>query len=714
MGGTTAKAGAIVDGIAQVAGEFEAAGRTHSGRSVKGSGYPVRFPFVDLAEVSAGGGTIAWIDDAGALRVGPVSAGADPGPACYGAGDRATVTDANVVLGRLNPLHLLGGAFPIEAGRARAAVESIALQIGMGVEEAAAGIVTLVDAQMAKVLRIVTIERGLDPREFTLAAFGGGGPLHACALAGELGVARVLIPHRPGIFSAQGLLGRGFARALRRTRCCDRRAMPISATRSAPSRPSNVARARRARARKAPIRRRSRFRREYDARYAGQSFELTIAHAASAPEIAANFHREHRARYGYDGSRRSGRIGQRAADRDRRQLGAGSPIRRRPAGRAPKTPAVAGATPDLDGHGVSAAAPVYERARFAGGRARWRPCDRRAVRHVHVRRARLDGRSATTTCSCSSGSVRMSAIDPITVEVIASALVYASEEMGIAVRNSAYSPNIKERLDHSCALFDARGRLIAQAEHIPVHLGSLPWGLRADAASRRARVRRHARRRHVGRQRSVRLRHALQRRHRRASDLPRRHARRIRRQQGAPCRRRRQRCPDRCRPTPRDLFAEGLVVPPMRLVENDESVDATVALFRANSRTPDARSGDLRAQTAGNYTGERRLLELCERYGLETFNAAVERLIDDSEVRMRAALRSLGNGTFESADYLEDRKGEPTIRICLRLALRDGSARLDYSGTAASSRLPAQRRVRRDAFRRALRAAGGRPIRRFR
>ncbi len=108
MGGTTAKAGTIVDGVAQVAGEFEAAGKTHSGRAVKGSGYPVRFPFVDLAEVSAGGGTIAWIDDGGSLRVGPLSAGADPGPACYGKSDRATVTDANVVLGRLNPRTLAG------------------------------------------------------------------------------------------------------------------------------------------------------------------------------------------------------------------------------------------------------------------------------------------------------------------------------------------------------------------------------------------------------------------------------------------------------------------------------------------------------------------------------------------------------------------------------------------------------------------------------
>src|SRR5579862_493877 len=209
MGGTTAKAGAIVDGVVQVAGEFEAAGTTHSGRSIKGSGYPVRFPFVDLAEVSAGGGTIAWIDEAGSLRVGPLSAGADPGPACYGRSNRATVTDANVVLGRLNQTHLLGGTFPIDASRSRAAVETLARSLGLGVEATAAGIVTLVDTQMAKVLRIVTVERGLDPRDFTLVAYGGGGPLHACALATELGISQAIVPKHPGTFSAQGLLAAG-------------------------------------------------------------------------------------------------------------------------------------------------------------------------------------------------------------------------------------------------------------------------------------------------------------------------------------------------------------------------------------------------------------------------------------------------------------------------------------------------------------------------
>ncbi len=298
MGGTTAKTAAIVDGTAHVVAEFEAAGRTHSGRAVRGSGYPVRFPFVDLAEVSAGGGTIAWIDDAGSLRVGPISAGADPGPACYGNSERATVTDANVVLGRLNQTHLLGGAFPIDARRAHSAVAALAAPLGLGVEETAAGIVTLIDAQMSKALRIVTIERGLDPRDFTLAAFGGGGPLHACALADELNITRVLVPQRPGIFSAYGLLVADvrenavipMLQELDETNF-DELELVFADWET---------RGRDALLEQGAAAGSIRFRRELDARYTGQSFELTIDHHPAPEAVARHFHQTHRARYGYD------------------------------------------------------------------------------------------------------------------------------------------------------------------------------------------------------------------------------------------------------------------------------------------------------------------------------------------------------------------------------------------------------------------------------
>ncbi|MGP6158944.1 MAG: hydantoinase/oxoprolinase family protein [Vulcanimicrobiaceae bacterium] len=297
MGGTTAKAGTVFDGVPQISASFEAAGATHSGRSVKGSGYPVRFPFVDLAEVSAGGGTIAWLDAAGTLRVGPLSAGADPGPACYGSGELPTVTDANVVLGRLNPRALLDGAFPIDARRAFVAVASVAAPLSGDVRRTAAGIVTLVDAEMAKVLRIVSLERGHDPRDFTLLAFGGGGPLHACAVAAEIGVRRIVVPPGPGVFSAYGLLWADVRVTALRSFLVPaqaqawERAVALAATlereADAALAEQNVAKSER------------RFVREFDLRYAGQSTELAVGEPGSLEAAVEAFHRRHALRYGY-------------------------------------------------------------------------------------------------------------------------------------------------------------------------------------------------------------------------------------------------------------------------------------------------------------------------------------------------------------------------------------------------------------------------------
>lgn len=297
MGGTTAKAGTILGGVPEIAYEFEAAGATHSGRAAKGSGYPVRFPFVDLAEVSAGGGTIARLDEVGVLRVGPLSAGADPGPACYGRGTQPTVTDANVVLGRLNPVALVGGAFPIDAQRAREAIATVAAPLDGDIARTAAGIVALVDADMAKVLRIVSVERGLDPRDFALMAFGGGGPLHAASLASDLGIPRVVVPRYPGLYSALGLLAAGvratFSRSLVAPLDSQTLARAEEAARTlvveghAALRAQGVA--------EAEIRSVV----ELDVRYLGQSFDLTVPLAGDAEAIAQAFHARHERRYGY-------------------------------------------------------------------------------------------------------------------------------------------------------------------------------------------------------------------------------------------------------------------------------------------------------------------------------------------------------------------------------------------------------------------------------
>jgi N-methylhydantoinase A/oxoprolinase/acetone carboxylase beta subunit len=171
-------------------------------------GFPVRVPMVDVNAIGAGGGSIAWIDGAGGLRVGPHSAGSEPGPACYGrGGEQPTVTDASVVLGWLDPAYFAGGSVALDPAPARAAIEHrIARPLGLSVEDAALGIHRVVNAQMVEGIRLVSISRGLDPRRFTLVALGGAGPVHATALAAELGIGNVLIPRHPGVLSAAGLL----------------------------------------------------------------------------------------------------------------------------------------------------------------------------------------------------------------------------------------------------------------------------------------------------------------------------------------------------------------------------------------------------------------------------------------------------------------------------------------------------------------------------
>jgi len=183
-------------------------GRPHLTTEADIEGYPIRLPMIDINTIGAGGGSIAWIDSGGALRVGPQSAGADPGPVCYGLGGREpTVTDANAVLGRINPDYLLGGEMPVHLDRAREVVETrIARPLGIDLLKAAEGIIAVVNANMIRGIRRVSVERGYDPRDFALVPFGGAGPLHGVELAQALNMTRVIVPTHPGIASAFGML----------------------------------------------------------------------------------------------------------------------------------------------------------------------------------------------------------------------------------------------------------------------------------------------------------------------------------------------------------------------------------------------------------------------------------------------------------------------------------------------------------------------------
>ena len=306
MGGTTAKASLIEGGRVETTSEYEVGGGGNASRWLHGTGHPIRVPVIDLAEVSAGGGSIAWIDPGGALRVGPRSAGAEPGPVCYGqGGTEPTVTDADLVLGYLDPGHLLGGALAVDIERARRAIaEKIAGPLGIGVTEAALGILSVVNNAMAEALRIVSVARGHDAREFTLVAFGGAGPVHAAALAEELAVPRVVVPPIPGGFSALGLVATDLKRDYVRTFYTVLDRADHGALNDAYG--ELEAGARRMLARSAVPEARWRLARQADLRYVRQAYELTVPvpsgrlGPAALQAVANAFHERHRQTYGHD------------------------------------------------------------------------------------------------------------------------------------------------------------------------------------------------------------------------------------------------------------------------------------------------------------------------------------------------------------------------------------------------------------------------------
>jgi N-methylhydantoinase A len=264
---------------------------------------PFAVPTTDIHTIGAGGGSIAWRDDGGSLRVGPRSAGAVPGPAAYGqGGERPTVTDANLVLGRLDPEVRLGGAMPLHPDRARAAIADLAASLDLDVVTCAEGIVRVTDAQMVRALRVVSVERGRDPRRYALVPFGGAGPLHQAALAAELGCREVLVPPNPGVLSALGLLAAPLTADRARSVVTGLDAVSREQLGGWTEQLLTDARAVLAEQDVEVAAQRL----AVDLRYRGQAFELGVdaaddgAGVASSEELAERFHATHRDRYGYD------------------------------------------------------------------------------------------------------------------------------------------------------------------------------------------------------------------------------------------------------------------------------------------------------------------------------------------------------------------------------------------------------------------------------
>jgi len=284
MGGTSSDV-ALIDGQPTTTNEADVAG------------LPVRVPVLDIHTVGAGGGSLARFDAGGALRVGPESAGADPGPICYGKGERPTVTDANLLLGRLAADQFLGGDFRLDLPRTQKIVAQWLKKnhSSLSLEDFAAGVVRVVNANMEKAIRVVSIERGHDPRQFSLVAFGGAGAMHACELAHALRIPRVIVPAYPGALSALGILISDVVKDHSRTILLrvapgagfSARLNPVFAELK-----SNIA----AELKKEDWQGRAVFEPSCDIRYRGQGYELNLPYTAN---VLQRFHAEHKRRYGY-------------------------------------------------------------------------------------------------------------------------------------------------------------------------------------------------------------------------------------------------------------------------------------------------------------------------------------------------------------------------------------------------------------------------------
>ena len=306
MGGTTAKAGLIQGGTPNVTKDYEVGTTAQSGvGATRGAGYPIRTPVIDLVEIGAGGGSIAWVDPGGILRVGPQSAGADPGPACYGQGGmQPTVTDANLVLGRLNPSYFLGGEIALDPTAAQRAIQQHCAQpLGMDLVEAAHGIVEIANTAMVNALRLVSVQRGYDPRDFALVAFGGAGPAHANRLAALTEIPVAIIPQSPGTASALGLLVTDLKHDYATT-------LIQRLDRVAPHALEQTfreleAQGRETLGREGMAEAAMEFRRQADLRYVGQSHELTLPLTTEAlgpaqlEQLLEQFHRTHDRAYGF-------------------------------------------------------------------------------------------------------------------------------------------------------------------------------------------------------------------------------------------------------------------------------------------------------------------------------------------------------------------------------------------------------------------------------
>ncbi|MCU1351591.1 MAG: 5-oxoprolinase [Acidimicrobiales bacterium] len=651
MGGTSTDVCLVLDGVPAPAGE----------RSI--GGLPIRQPSLDVHTIGAGGGSVARVDPGGALAVGPRSAGAVPGPACCGlGGTEPTVTDANLVAGRIPADAELPGIGRLDLPAAQVALADAGLD--------AEGVLRVVDAAMEQALRAVSVERGVDPSGLVLVAFGGAGPLHACALADALGLAAVIVPPRAGVLSAVGLLAS--PRQVDRVRTWPGLADHAGLDEALAALAADAAEALPGAELETAV----------ECRYAGQSHELRVA-------AVADFAAEHLRRNGYD---RPGTPVEVVALRATARLAAPLDVADLPlVDRQPAVgptviaepdctvwlPAGWSATPDpttsafilrrtphdqrqdragSGGHGLSSRAEAAA-VGSAVGSASARP------------EGDVEVQAQPGTASVGSRPGPGAPPPPAELAVLIARLTGVADEMGAVLRRAAFSPNVKERADCSAALFTADGTLLVQAEHIPVHLGSMPASVAAAIDAFGGNLA-------PGEQVILNVPFAGGTHLNDVTLVAPVHHPRDGRLVGWVANRAHHAdlggaAPGSIPADAVEIQQEGLRIPPVRLTPEVR------ALLLASSRTPDERAGDLDAQLGANRLGAERFAVLADE--------PLDAVVAYGERRMRAALGALDDGVWEFADVLDSfgpaaDQQQPT-RIQLTVRVAGDEVEFDFTGT---------------------------------
>ncbi|HEY1365880.1 MAG TPA: hydantoinase B/oxoprolinase family protein [Gaiellaceae bacterium] len=685
MGGTTAKASLIEDGRVSRSLEYEVGAALSAGsRLLRGSGELIRIPTIDIAEVGAGGGSLAWLDPAGVLQVGPRSAGALPGPACYGlGGEEPTVTDANVVLGYIPTGPLASGDITVSGDRAADAVAALAEPLGRSPLETARGIHGLANATMMRALRAVSTEKGRDPRDFVLLAYGGSGPVHAAALAAELGVETAVVPPLAGLFSSAGLL---FARAeFHDVRFCrvDARDPDLERLRELDAEMGEQLEGRMAGGSAD-----GEWLRSADVRYRGQNWSVPVdfpgeIEPASVDALIERFENEHERLYGTrldPGSPveiRAVRLTRLGAARDALvsptpEDDAAAPERSRPADfgetygtiETPvRTRGSIGAEPVsgpllVDEYDTTVVVPPDWTVRLdAGG----------ALVLDHARRDPTPARAVQPRA------------DSVTRQIVANGLGAIADEMATTIFRTAHSTVVRDAMDFSAALCAATGETIAQAVTIPLQLGSIPTAMTAllerygeelrpgdifivndpfDGASHNPDI-------FVVKPvfyEGERIGFAVSVAHH--GDIG-------------------GRVPGTIACDSTDVFQEGLRIPWVRLYEGGKPVESVFRFIHANVRIPREVLGDLNAQVSACMIGERGLCELAARYGSAELSGMMAGLLDHTEQLLRSVIASWPDGTVRFTDFM-DSDGLEVNEVPLRVTLtvRGDELIADFSESA--------------------------------